>query len=157
MYYQNVKLNVHTAYLNNFFFYMNLSVIHNTCNYVEINGKQIYKVDIKLINIFTIILLIRFFVCQWYLPHLRGSRVVYIMKSVFFLISNHIFVYINHKDTFYSDNKWCAQRFIKFMDENSNLIVIKGNVISLHKEINMWKEEKKNSMVSVQNIHCVNL
>ena len=31
--------------------------------------------------------------------------------------SNHIFVHFNHYDTFYG-NKGCAQRFIKFTDEN---------------------------------------
>ena len=36
---------------------------------------------------------------------------------MFYSLSNHIFVYISHKDAFYSDNKWCAQRFIEFMDE----------------------------------------
>ena len=39
------------------------------------------------------------------------------MKFVLYLISNHIFVCINHKDTFQSDNKWCAQRIIEFTDE----------------------------------------
>ena len=34
-----------------------------------------------------------------------------------YLISNHIFVCINHKDTFYSDYKWCAQRILEFTDE----------------------------------------
>ena len=43
---------------------------------------------------------------------------VYVTKYVFSLTSNHIFVHFNHYDTFYSDNKACAQRFIKFTDEN---------------------------------------
>ena len=42
---------------------------------------------------------------------------VYIMKFVLYLISNHIFVCINHKDMFKSNIKWCAQRIIKFTDE----------------------------------------
>ena len=42
---------------------------------------------------------------------------------MFNLISNHIFVYINYLDTFYSDTKWCAQRFIKFTDKNLKLKV----------------------------------
>ena len=71
---------------------------HN--KYVEI--KQFFKVDIKQ-NISTVILFIKFLVYQWDPIHLQGSRVVYIfvyiMKFVFYLISNHIFVYINHKDT----------------------------------------------------------
>ena len=37
---------------------------------------------------------------------------------MFCLTSNHIFVHFNHYDTFYSDNKGCAQRFIEFIDEN---------------------------------------
>ena len=53
--------------------------------------------------------------------HLQGSQdvyiFVYIMKFVLYLISNHIFVYISHKDTFKCDNKWCAQRIIEFTDE----------------------------------------
>ena len=28
-----------------------------------------------------------------------------------------LYVCINHKDTFYSDNKWCEQRIIQFTDE----------------------------------------
>ena len=28
-----------------------------------------------------------------------------------------LYVCINHKDTFYSDKKWCAQRIIHFTDE----------------------------------------
>ena len=39
------------------------------------------------------------------------------MKLVLYLISNHIFVCINHKDTFKSGNKWCAHRIIEFTDE----------------------------------------
>ena len=35
-------------------------------------------------------------------------------------IYNHIFVYINHNDTIYSDNKLSAQRMIEFTNENSN-------------------------------------
>ena len=49
---------------------------------------------------------------------LGGSRVVYITKYIISLTSNHIFVHFNHYDTFYSDNKGCAQRFINFTDEN---------------------------------------
>ena len=68
--------------------------------YVEI--KQFIKVDIKQNNISTVILLINFLVYQWDLRHLQEYRVVYIfvyvMKFVFYLISNHIFVCINHKD-----------------------------------------------------------
>ena len=62
------------------------------------------KVDIKQNNISTVILFIKFLVYQWDPRHLQGSRVVYIyvyiMKFVSYLISNHIFVCINHKDTF---------------------------------------------------------
>ena len=54
-------------------------------------------------------------------PDLQGSRdvyiFVYIMKFVLYLISNNFFVSINHKDTFESDNKWCAQSIIEFTDE----------------------------------------
>ena len=32
--------------------------------------------------------------------------------------SNHIFVHFNHYDTYYSDNKGCAQRLIEFTNEN---------------------------------------
>ena len=42
------------------------------------------------------------------------------MKFVFYLISDNIFVCINHKDRCKSDNKWCAQRIIEFTDKNSN-------------------------------------
>ena len=73
---------------------------HN--KYVEI--KQFSKVDIKQNNISTVILLIKFLVYQWDPRHLQGSLVVYIfvyiMKFVLYLISNHIFMSINHKDTF---------------------------------------------------------
>ena len=68
--------------------------------YIEI--KQFPKVDIELNNISTVILLIKFLLCQWDLRHfdLQGSRVVYTFvyttESVFYQISNHIFVYINH-------------------------------------------------------------
>ena len=72
---------------------------HN--KYVEI--KQFSKVDIKQNNISTVILLIKFLVYQWDPHHLQGSWVVYIFYLhfifVFYLISNHIFMYINHKDT----------------------------------------------------------
>ena len=84
--------------------------------YVEI--KQFSKVESKQNNISTVILLNKFLVDQWDPRHLQGSRVVYkfvyITKFVFYLMSNHIFVYINHLDTFYSDNKWCAQKVIEF-------------------------------------------
>ena len=43
---------------------------------------------------------------------------VYITKYVFVLTSYHNFVHLNHYDTFYSDNKGCAQIFIEFTDEN---------------------------------------
>ena len=70
--------------------------------YVEI--KQFFKEDVLIY--------------QWHLHNMQGSRVVYILKSVVYLIiiSNHIFVYINHLVTFYYDYKWCAQWFIKFTD-----------------------------------------
>ena len=72
---------------------------HN--KYVEI--KQFSKVDIKQNNISTVILLIKFLVYQWDPRHLQGSRVVYIfiytLYSCSILISNNIFVNINHKDT----------------------------------------------------------
>ena len=59
------------------------------------------KVDIKQNNISTVILLNKFLVDRWDSRHLQGSRVVYIfvyiMKFVLYLISNHIFVCINHK------------------------------------------------------------
>ena len=67
---------------------------HN--KYVEI--KQFSKEDIKQNNISTVILLIKFLVYQWDPRHLQGSRVVYFI-FVFYLISNQIFMYINHKDT----------------------------------------------------------
>ena len=99
------------------FFLWTRALKHN--KFVEI--KQFSKVDIKQINVSTVIFLIKFLVKQRDPCHLQGSRVVYIFvyitKSVFYLISNHIFVYINHEDTFYSVNKWCAQRFIEFIDE----------------------------------------
>ena len=41
---------------------------------------------------------------------------VYITKYVFSLTSNNMFVHFNHYDTFYYDNKGCAQRFIEFTD-----------------------------------------
>ena len=69
-------------------------------------------------------MLIKFLVYQWDLRQLQGSRVVYIfvevMKSVYVTSGNNIivhFVHFKRKDTFYSDNKWCAQRFIEFTDE----------------------------------------
>ena len=88
------------AYLHNFFLIWNWVLNHNS--YVEI--KQFSKVDIKQDNVSNIILLIKFLVYQWDPRHLQGSRVVYtfvyIMKFVFYLISIHIFVCINHEDTF---------------------------------------------------------
>ena len=91
----------------------------NHDKYVEI--KQFSKDNIKLNIISTVILLIKFLVYQEDPRHLQGSRVVYIfvyiVKFVFYLISNHIFVCINHKDTCKSDSKWCAQRIIEFTDE----------------------------------------
>ena len=83
-----------------FFFIWTWVLNHNS--YVEI--KQFSKVDIKQDNVSNIILLIKFLVYQWDPRHLQGSRVVYtfvyIMKFVFCLISIHIFVFINHEDTF---------------------------------------------------------
>ena len=76
--------------------------VRNQNSYVEI--KQFSKVDIKQNNISTVILLNKFLVYQWDPRHLQGSRVVYIfvyiMKFVLYLITNHMFVCINHKDTF---------------------------------------------------------
>ena len=79
-------LNVHLAYVHNFFSILTRVLNHN--KYVEI--KQISKVDIIQNNISTVILLIKFLVYQWDPRHLQGSRVVYIfvyiMKFVFYLI-----------------------------------------------------------------------
>ena len=89
-------LNVYLAYLHIFFFFIWTRVL-NQNKYVEI--KQFSKVDIKQNNISTV----KCLVYQWDPRHLQGSRVVYIfvyiMKFVFYLISNHIFVCINDKDT----------------------------------------------------------
>ena len=97
----------------------------NHDKYVEI--KQFSKVDIKQNDISTVILLIKFLVYQWDPRHLHRSRFflhIYLhFIFVFYLISNHIFVYINHKDTCNSDNKWCAQRIIEFTDEKLKLKV----------------------------------
>ena len=89
------------------FFFIWTRVLNH--EFVEI--KQFYKGDdIKQNNISTVILLIKFLVYQWDQRHLKGSRVVdifvYIMKFVLHLISNHIFVFNNHKDTFESGYKW---------------------------------------------------
>ena len=85
------------------------------------NEWQFSQVDIKQNNVCTAILLIKFLIYQWDPCHLQQSRIVYIfayiIQSVFYLLSNHGFVYINRMDTFYSDNKWCAQRFIEYSDE----------------------------------------
>ena len=35
------------------------------------------------------------------------------MKFIFYLISNNIFVCINPEDTILSDKKWCAQKIIE--------------------------------------------
>ena len=43
---------------------------------------------------------------------------VYMTKYTISLTSYHMFVYFNYYDTFLSDNKGCAQRFIEFTDEN---------------------------------------
>ena len=61
--------------------------------YVEI--KQYSKVDIKQNNISTVILLIKCLVYQWDPRHLQGSRIVYIMKFVLYLISNHTFLFVS--------------------------------------------------------------
>ena len=93
-----------------------MELTHN--NYVII--KRFSKVDIKQNNISNVILLIKFLVYQWDPSLLQGCHVVYIivniMKFVFYLLSNHIFVCFNQKDAFLSDNKWFAQRMIEFTD-----------------------------------------
>ena len=81
-------------------FFMSTRVLNHN-KYVEI--KQFSKVKIKQNNISTVILLIKFFVYQWNPRHLQGNRAVYIfvyiMTFVFDLISNQIFLCINHKNT----------------------------------------------------------
>ena len=66
--------------------------------YVEI--KQFSKVESKQNYISTFFLLNKFLVDQWDPRHLQGSRVVYkfvyVAKFVFYLMSNHNFVYINN-------------------------------------------------------------
>ena len=69
---------------------------HN--KYVEI--KQFSKEDIKQNNISTVILLIKFLVYQWDPRQEVGLLHIYLyFIFVFYLISYHIFMYINHKDT----------------------------------------------------------
>ena len=85
-----------TWHISQHFFSWTQVLKHN--KNVEI--KLFSKVDIKENNISTVILLIKFLIYQWDPPHLQGSGIVYIFvyitKSVFYLISNLIFVYINH-------------------------------------------------------------
>ena len=80
------------------FFFIWTRVLNNN-QYVEI--KQFSKVEIKQSNISTVI---KFFVYQWDPRHLQGSRFflhIYLhFIFVFYLISNHIFVSINHKYMF---------------------------------------------------------
>ena len=97
--------NVHTAYLQNFFLWTWV-LKHNKCNEI----RQFSEVDIKQNDISKVILLIFSSICAI----CKEVAFVYITKPVFYLISNHIFVYI----IFCSDNKWCAQRLIEFTDEN---------------------------------------
>ena len=101
-----------------FFFFIWTHVLNHNLS-VEI--KQFSRGDIKQNNISTFILLIKYLIYQWDQRHLQGSWVVciffYIMKFMLYLISNRIFVCINHRDTFYSNNKWCAQKIIEFTDE----------------------------------------
>ena len=81
--------------------------------------KQFSKVDIKLNNISKVILLIKFLSMRS-TPFARKSGCLHIClqnEVCFYLISNHNFVWINHKDTCKSDNKWWAQRIIEFTDE----------------------------------------
>ena len=47
-------------------------------------------------------------------PYLHSCLVT---KCVVSLKSNQFFVHFYDYDTFYSDNKLCAQRFIEFTDE----------------------------------------
>ena len=104
-----------TRCISTFFIWTRL-LNHN--KYVEI--KQCSKEDINQNNISTVILIIKCFIYARDPRHLHRSRDVYIfvyIKSVFYLISNHIFINIKHKDTFYSDNKWCVERFNEFADE----------------------------------------
>ena len=68
------------AYLHNFFSIWTRILNHK--KYVAI--KQFSKVDIKQNNISTVILIIKFLVYLWDPRHLQGSRVVYIMKFVFY-------------------------------------------------------------------------
>ena len=87
---------------------------HN--KYLEI--KQFSKVDIKQNNISTVN-----FVNQVSRLSMRSSAFarksgcLHIGLHMFYLISYHICVCINHTDTCQSDNKWCAQRIIEFTDE----------------------------------------
>ena len=102
------------AYLPNFFSIWTRVLKHNNVIYVEI--KQFFKEDIKQNNISSVILLIKFLVYQWDPRHLHLHICLHSI-FVFYLISNHIFVYVNHKDTCLSDNKWCAQKIIEFTNE----------------------------------------
>ena len=82
-------------------------------------------------NIFFLFFKQFFFIWTWVLKHNKYVNIIYKEVALFihiclhnevcvpFNIYNHIFVHINH-NTFYSDNKWCAQRFIEYKDENSN-------------------------------------
>ena len=57
-------------------------------------------------------------------PYARKSRWLYIcLHTTVYLIFNHIFVCINHWDTFNFGDKWYAQRFIGFTYEKLKLKV----------------------------------
>ena len=54
---------------------------------------------------------------------MQERRVVSITNSVFYLLTNPIYRYINHQDTFDFDNKGCTKGFLGFTDEKRKLKV----------------------------------
>ena len=111
--FQSFKL--HSAYLN---------IFKNEYGYLNIiNDKKMLKwsnfpkYTSNKVNVSTVNCLIKFLVYQWNPRHLQRSRVVY-----FFCLHNEVRVLSNILSitiirSFYSDKKWCAQRFIDFTDE----------------------------------------
>ena len=81
-------------------------------------------------------LLIKFLVFQWDPRHLQGSRFVYISKFKFCLISNHIFVYIHHKEIAWLN----LSRFSTIL-----LQQIKMYFLTIGKTLSLYYNRKDNS------------
>ena len=83
-------------------------------------NKQFFKAGVKQNNVSTVIWFIKFLDINARDPSHWEEVALFTLLFTEQSTFNHIFVHFNHYDTFYSDNKGCAQRFIEFTDENLN-------------------------------------